>query len=373
MTLDEYIPIPGRRYGAYGGSSTDAADVRFSGLHVAGGAWLSSSPAHMENAETSIVAQLARQLDVYPSITGGTSGTFTGVSADALSWTQLVKEHAVGVNTRTEAAYVPEVPAALLGVGLEDIADDFAASVPTVPHALRSVICNYGISRWIDYDATDVTSTGEPTAGTDGNKGYGANVLAEGEYVELAVPEDFPGGVVQVWLYGGPAGFVGTVSVTVDGLEVDTVDCGSVDHGDGVMLVKRYRLDAAAAAVRVTSTESNGAAVNGFGLEADPFPAVVVMNVPRLQAYSGDYAAVTDAQVAQFNRAYADVVSEFPDSVILADVDGFLRRRPELWTASGTNVNERGAALLAEHLATCLSSAARATGYPPTWKWLAEG
>ena len=350
-----------------------------SGLWAAGHSWLdTSTPPGVQHENNGLMYQLLRQLGVATSDADivSDSGAQLSWSADTAGWVDVIRGHETGL-TRTQWPYVPDIPAGLIVYGNNDAILHTGSTAPVLtafPHALRGVIANMGLSRYYVYTDADITwSGGGGVLGTDRNKGAGWRQLtANGHYGELALPADWDGGWVQVWVVGKSQANTqgGPMTITVDGTTVDSFT--TVQQGLAttvVPIVRRVYAPATATAVRVTcGAVDTNQQVLGFGLEAKPFPAVVVANIPRWVQYSGAWADVTDEKIMQLNTLLEDVAAEFPDSVVVHDLDNDLQLHPEWFDSGGGHLNELGASGVAASIKGTLLKAIRATGYPATWK-----
>jgi lysophospholipase L1-like esterase len=184
------------------------------------------------------------------------------------------------------------------------------------------------------------------------NTGTGVKrAFTNGDAWTLAVPADFPGGVLRV--YGPKAtGFGAVETITVDGAAHGTIDnrTATIQSGSEAWAYP-IALSAGAHTVHgVVSSISTVENINGADFALPTRPFVVVLNTARAPVYPGGEHTTTGADVVASNAAVAAMLSsEFagdPD-VALVDIDALLGANPANFGSDSIHPGNAGTALMA--------------------------
>lgn len=197
---------------------------------------------------------------------------------------------------------------------------------------------------WVDVE-TDTANTG---AGVKRS-------FANGDAWTLAVPADFPGGVLRV--YGPKARDFGAVeTITVDGSPHGSIDNrGATIQSGSEAWEYPITLSAGAHTVHgVVSGISTVENINGADFRVAGTPLVVVLNTARAPVYPGGEHSTTDADVVASNAAVAAMLSaQFGGDprVALVDVDALLGADPANFGSDQIHPGDAGTALMAAAIA----------------------
>lgn len=240
------------------------------------------------------------------------------------------------INNLTLAAVIAD-----LGI----VTDALARAV----HRLRAA----GTYEAYDGAAWSFTGLWADVATDTANSGLGVKrALANGAAWTLAVPADFPGGVLRV--YGPKAtGFGAVETITVDGAAH-----GSIDNRDATVQsgsqAWEYPVTLSAGAHTVHGVVSSIATVeniNGADFEPAHSPLVIVLNTARAPVYPGGEHTITDADVVNSNAAVAaTLTTDFPGDphVVLIDLDALLGANPANFGSDSIHPGDAGTALMAD-------------------------
>lgn len=184
------------------------------------------------------------------------------------------------------------------------------------------------------------------------NSGTGVKrALSNGAAWTLAVPADFPGGVLRI--YGPKAtGFGAIHTITVDGAAHGTIDNRNATIQSGSEAWE-YPITLTAGVHTVHGVISSISTVdnlNGADFKSTSLPPVIVLNTARAPNYPGGEHTITNANVVASNAAVASMLSaNFSGDarVVLVDIDTLLAASPANFGTDGIHPGDAGTALMA--------------------------
>jgi acetyltransferase-like isoleucine patch superfamily enzyme len=266
------------------------------------------------------------------------------------------------------AARSIERSVAVTGYGLNDLALLGPDNLGPFVHALRTVISRHRATAVFEEDDPTVTPNGDwerrPWEGDCSGAGVVESRMV-GASLEIAVPSEFPGGVVALGFVARPEG--GRVSFALDGDEAGELDLrGTTDPMQGRrngVVVRRTGIGPGAHTVTCTIAEADGpVAFDYWQVEPEQGATVLVLLAYRMRDWGFHYSdwphPPGDADVPALNDAIRAVVAEFGGSAVAVELDGILSKREELFSSEGVYPNDRGHGLIADALA----NAARESG-----------
>jgi lysophospholipase L1-like esterase len=195
---------------------------------------------------------------------------------------------------------------------------------------------------------------------TTANSGTGVKrATGNGATWTLAVPADFPGGVLRI--YGPKAtDFGGIHTITVDGGAHGTIDNRDATIQSGSEAWE-YPITLTAGAHTVHGVLSSLDSVdnlNGADFKVTSTPLVVVLNTARAPNYPGGEHTPVNADVVASNAAVASMLSsEFSGDphVVLVDIDALLGANPANFGSDSVHPGDAGTALMATAIATAIT------------------
>jgi lysophospholipase L1-like esterase len=196
----------------------------------------------------------------------------------------------------------------------------------------------------------------------DTNSGTGVKrATANASTWSLAVPSDFPGGILRVYGFKAPT-FGAIHTITVDGAAHGTIDNRDATATNGSEPWE-YPITLTAGTHTVAGTISSIATVenmNGADFEGTDSPIVVVLNTAKTRNYPGGTHTIVDADVTASNAAVAAMLAaQFPGDarVVLIDVDALLGKNDAYLNADGIHPNDAGHALIAAAISSAVVTA----------------
>ena len=201
------------------------------------------------------------------------------------------------------------------------------------------------------YGAGFVTSSQTTFNSSGGTRKATTTVAAT---ITIPLPSDYTGQPVDIFWVTVPSGTGGTVTYSgtagVTGTTVTDVAPAS-EHG---YIVKRITgLTSANASQTIICTVTAVAGTvhfDGWGLEADTPPLILVTNVARLLAagYTAYGSTFADADIATLNALITTSLSVFGSNVQIVDMDTALGKTAANFASDGIHPNEKGAYLVAK-------------------------
>lgn len=283
---------------------------------------------------------------------------------------------AVGTGRWVDAMrLVPQLDSDDLAVALWGRDDALLGTGPALTawrHALRSVA-----SWWLrseDHQHTDpsITYSGfgwTTVAATDRNTGTGYRSGVHTASASIAIPGGYTGGRIALrFLGGGDAGggaSTGTAQVSIDGGSASSWPTNiwtAVGAHVTMTTLRLPPLTPGAHTIQVVVDGSVGAVLfDGWHIEhVNPAARVRLGTVPRTPG-----GAPSDATVAAYNTAVAEVAAEFGTAVQSLDVDAALAANPALFAGAGLYPNDAGARAIAAAAVESL------VGWRPAHLWIA--
>lgn len=245
-------------------------------------------------------------------------------------------------------------------------------------HALRTCI-----SRWRASSVKEETdasiSYGAGFTANSGTQDYSSGTgtrratSTTSATITITIPADYNGETLAVafigaaGVFGGTITFSGTASMVSGQATLVTSNIMSGSSGSHTIMVRRMKGPASDATktiiMTMTQVDASGSVeFDGYWLEADNPPPVIVANIARL--LTAGYASYTtwsasqasaDTDVANFNTVIKNVVAEFDSMVQIADLDGALNKNLTLpagistyYASDSVHANEYGAAACAD-------------------------
>jgi hypothetical protein len=260
-------------------------------------------------------------------------------------------------------------------------------------HALRA-----SISRWrassvkpdsdasIAYGAgfTQATGTQDFTSGTAVHK----CTVTTSSTITITIPADYTGQTICVQFIGAAGVFGGSVSISgtasfASGAAISTSNITATSHCPVVRRFKGITSDAGKTLIfTATAVDASGEIdFNGYWIEADNPPPVVVANIARLTTagYAGYATVPADTDVATFNTVISSVVAEFDGMVTIANIDGAINKDlsnppgiTTLYASDGVHPNEYGAAKCADAFIAAVRALSPAAGLGPSAQLLVD-
>lgn len=270
------------------------------------------------------------------------------------------------------APYAADGGAAVLCYGINDMGNKGVTTQlrTAFQHALRTCISRWRASSIRENNYNLGTSPGQISYGAGFTESGGTSEFSSGTSIHRAtsttnatititLPSDYGGEPVVVCWVGAAGAFGATITFSGTAGVTGTLSTSNImPSGSHCPVVRRItNLTAANAGQTIvmtaTSIDASGAAeFDCWWIEATNPPPVIVCNIARLTAagYASYPNTVTDADVATWNQAIADVVAEFDGMVQIADLDAALNKDASLIFTDGVHPNEFGAARIADAL-----------------------
>jgi hypothetical protein len=300
-------------------------------------------------------------------------------------YTRVLQE--VTKSTRT-APYAADGGAAVLCYGINEMGlKGVTTQLRTAfQHGLRTCISRWRAAAVYEDSYNNGALPGQIAYGagftqTTGNLGFASNdtlrraTTTTAATITITLPSDYSGQAVVVCFSGAAGAFGGTVAFSGTAGVTGTLSTSNImPSGTHCPVVRRITgLTAANATQTIIMTAtvidaSGGVEFDCWWLEASNPPPVIVCNIARLTAtgYASYPNAVTDADVATWNTALADVVAEFDSMVQIADLDSALAKDANLIHTDGVHPNEYGAATVADALLAATRRLSPPTSYGPS-------
>lgn len=286
-------------------------------------------------------------------------------------WAKVMQEV---VKPQRTAPYVSDGGATLLMYGINDIGATVATQAQIramYANALRAVISRCRASVYFDnafsvgtrttYGAGWVNFTTGVTEWSSSRVQLRRATSTTTATITLTLPSDYNGETVAVQFIaepsatvGGTVTFSGTAGVTGTLTTVAQVPAAGVQH---IPVVRRMgavdgltAADAGLTIVMTLSSVTTEMFFDGWWLEADYPPPVIVADCPRVTAagYAGYANAPTDTDVANLNATIASTVAEFDGMVQIAACDAALGKVTANFGPDGLHPNEVGAGLIVD-------------------------